>query len=167
MKGSGAWAWGLALAWSVMAAPASAVELREGSEFALTVPDGWGLSTDGAWALADAPDHRAHVRLASHGTGALADTQAEAYLLNFIAQSWGTYTVDRHVRHVTCGKLVGLELSGHGAGDGWDRARFHLFLLIDPASPQKGAVVLISGKDDAWEAYHPLLEHAVHALHGG
>jgi hypothetical protein len=155
------------LSLALASGPASALELHEGqvSHAAITLPDDWALSTDGAWSLADSPDHRARVRIATHSTGILAEAQAEAYLVNFIAETWATYTVDRHVRHVTCGRFVGLELFGHGAGDTWDRAKFHLFLLIDPAAPQKGAVVLVSGREDAWDAVHPALDRAVHALH--
>jgi hypothetical protein len=158
------------LALALLSTPrsASATELHEGaSPLSVTVPDGWSISVDGAWALADAPDHTARVRIATHGTGVLADLAAEAYLINFIADSWATYTVDKHVRHVQCGRYIGLELYGHGSGDTWSRAKFHLYLLIDPGSPQKGAVVLISGREDAWDAAHPPLDRAVHALHGG
>jgi hypothetical protein len=149
----------------LLAPSASAVELREGAHAAITLPDDWAISTDGAWALADAPDHRARVRIATQATGLLGDTQAEAFLINFIAETWATYTVDRHVRHVTCGRFVGVELFGHGAGDSWDRAKFHLFLLVDPSAPQKAAVVLVTGREDAWNATHPALDRAVHALH--
>jgi hypothetical protein len=154
---------------SLASGSASALELHEGatSHAAITLPDDWAVSTDGVWALADAPDHRAHVRIASPAptTGALGDAQAEAFLINFIAETWATYTVDRHVRHVTCGRFIGVEIMGHGAGDSWDRAKFHLFLLVDPAAPQKPAVVLVSGREDGWDTYHALLDRAVHALH--
>jgi len=165
--GIASWLLGGALA--LLPASASAVELREGqrAQVAITLPDGWTVSAEGAWSLADAPDHRAHLRVATHGGGLLGDLEAEAYLINFIAQTWGTYTVDRHVRRVTCGRWAGLELYGHGSGDSWDRAKFHLFLLVDPSSPQRGAVVLISGREDAWDAYHPALDRAVHAIHAG
>ena len=125
----------------------------------------WSLSTDGSWALATAPDRAAKVRVAWYGKGLLADLAAESFLVNFIADAWGTYTIDRHVHHVACGKLVGLELLGHGAGDSWERASFHLYLLVDSASPERGAVVLVSGKQDAWETAHPPLDRAVHAIH--
>jgi len=144
---------------------ASTTDALAGPPVSVTLPEGWGTSTDGAWSLADAPDHRAHVRIATYGKGVLTDGDAEGFLTSFI-ESWPTYTVDRHVRHVTCGHFVGVEVSGHGAGDGWERARFHLFLLVDPAASQKGAVVLITGRDDAWEAVHPALDRAVHGAHG-
>ena len=146
---------------------AAALELHEGatSHAAITLPDDWAVSADGVWALADAPDHRAHVRIASPAAAVLSDAQAEAFLVNFIAETWATYTVDRHVHHVTCGRFVGVEILGHGAGDSWDRAKFHLFLLIDPSAPQKPSVVLVSGREDGWDVYHPILDRAVHALH--
>ena len=163
---------GPCLAFAVLAsvlssAPASALELQDAqqSHLAVTVPDGWNLSTDGAWSVADAPDHRARVRIAGHGRGVLGEAQAEAYLIDFIAQLWSTYTVDRHIRHVACGRFAGLEISGHGSGDSWDRASFQLFVLVDPSNVQKAAVVLLTGRSDAWETLHPGLERAVHALH--
>lgn len=157
----------LTVTMALFGAPAFATEVREGDapNVAITLPADWTVAQDGAWSLADAPDHRAHLRLLSSATGLLADGQAEAFLVNLIAETWGTYTVDRHVRHVACGRLVGIELLGHGAGDSWDRAKFHLFLLVDPGAPQRSAIVLLSGKDDAWDTYHPVLERAVHALH--
>ncbi len=158
-----------ALGLLTVAPPAAARELQEAqqSHLSITLPDTWAVSTEGAWSLAEAPDHLARVRIAGHGTGVLSDLDAEAYLLNFVAQTWATYTVDKHVRRVTCGRFVGLELYGHGAGDSWDRASFHLFLVVDPQNVTKGAVVLISARSDAWDAVHPALDRAVHALHGG
>jgi hypothetical protein len=155
------------LAFALAAGPAFSLELHDGprSKAAVTVPDTWALSTDGAWALADSPEHQASVRIAAHALGPLADAAAEAYLIGFIAPSWGTYTVDRHVHHVTCGRWSGVELYGHGSGDGWERARFHAFLLVETASPQKGVIVLITGRTDTWDAFHPALDRAVHAIH--
>jgi hypothetical protein len=158
---------GAALLISMPGGAARAAELRDPShpELSITVPDTWSLSSDGSWALAAAPDRSAKLRVVWYGKGLLADLAAESLLVNFIADTWATYTVDRHIRHVTCGKLAGLDVMGHGAGDSWDRASFHLYLLVDPASPDRGAVVLISGKQDAWDAAHPPLDRAVHAIH--
>ncbi len=68
---------------------------------------------------------------------------------------------------MTCGRFAGVEVYGHGSGDGWDRASFRIFLVVETASPDKGAVVLLTGRTDAWETYHPGLERAVHAIHRG
>jgi hypothetical protein len=158
---------GAALFFASAPTRAFALELTEAqqSHVAITVPDSWSLRTEGPWALAEAPDHLAHVRLASHSRGLLADLEAEAYLVNFVAETWATYTIDRHVRRVICGRFTGLELYGHGAGDGWDHANFHLFMLVDPQNVQRGVVVLITGRNDAWDAVHPVVDRAVHALH--
>ncbi len=149
------------------AAPASAVELTEAAaHVAVTVPDGWVASTDGIWSLAEAPDHVARVRITHYERTLPADAAAESYLLDLMAQSWSTYTVDRHARRVTCGRFSGVELFGHGSGESWDRAKFHAFLLVDPQSATpRGAVVLVDTQSDAWDAAHPALERAVHALH--
>ncbi len=79
----------------LLSVPALAVELREAqhARIAITVPDGWAISTDGNWALADGPDHRARARIAAHDAGLPSDPQAEAFLVNFIVQTWGTYTI--------------------------------------------------------------------------
>jgi hypothetical protein len=156
----------LAALW-LAAATARAVEVQEPvvAHVAITVPDTWKVGTEGAWALAESPDKTAKVRVASYVRGILADLAAESFLIDLIADTWATYTVDKHVRRVSCGRYNGLEIQGHGAGDSWDRASFHLFLLIDPQNAQKGALVLLTGRSGAWDAAHPPLERAVHAIH--
>ena len=156
----------LGLALATAAAPAFAVDLREPqSHLGFVVPDGWTLAEDGAWSQVDAPDHRFRGRITAHARGVLPDSEAETTMLNLLSQKWATYTVDQHARRMTWPGFAGVEILGHGSGDSWDRAKFHMLLVVDRASPQRGVIVWLSGREDAWETYHGLLDRAVRLLH--
>jgi hypothetical protein len=158
-----------ALAFALLATPAFALDLRvgHGSRATIGVPDEWALLADGPWSMAEAPDHRARLRVAPSTAGLPGDPRAEAHVVDLIADTWNTYIIDRRARRVVCGRWVGIEVVGHGAGDGWDRAFFHIYLLAEQTSQDKGVVVLLTGRSDAWPSVHPALDRAVHGMHPG
>jgi len=147
------------------AVPAHALEVRDPeTRLGFVVPDGWAVATDGPWTAVDAPDHRFRGRIMAHTRGAVTDREAESLMLGLLGQKWTTYTVDQHAHRVVWASFAGVDIVGHGSGDGWDRARFHMFLVVDQSAPARGAIVWLSGRDDAWDTYHPAIDHAVRLL---
>src|ERR1700685_1589060 len=124
----------LASAVALLAATPSvfALDVRDpDSHLGFVVPDSWLLASDAPWTQVDAPDHKFRARIAAHTRGALTDRESEPAMLNLLGAKWHTYPVGQHARRVSFPGFVGYDIVGHGAGDAWDRAKFHMFLVVD------------------------------------